>query len=122
MTPTEIISALLGIAMIVKGLAILLEQKKFDKWIDKTYTEKSYIKWLAFAAGIVILYYAVPGVPLANILAIMFGFGAIMGGVLLIYPEETKKIAKKMLNSQYVKIVSVLSVLTGLAILYIIFV
>ncbi len=122
MTPTEIISALLGVAMIIKGLAILLEQKKFDKWIDKTYVEKSYLKWLAFAAGIMILYYAVPGVPLASILSIMFGFGAIMGGILMMYPEEMKKIAKKMLKSQYVKIISAISVLAGLVILYIIFV
>ena len=122
MTPTEIISALLGIAMILKGLAILLEKKKFDKWIDKTYVEKGYLKWFAFTIGIIMLYYAVPGVPLTNIFSIMFGFGAIMAGILMIYPEEMKKVTKKMLKSKYVTTISIISVLAGLVILYIIFV
>ncbi len=119
MTPVEIIAALLGIAMVTKGLAILLSQKRFEKWIDKTYTEKGYLKWFAFTAGILMLYYAVQGIPLANVLSIILGTGMIMGGTLLIFPEEMKKIAKKMFKSQYVKIIAAISVTAGLAILYI---
>ncbi|MEA2003767.1 MAG: hypothetical protein U9O53_02300 [archaeon] len=121
MTPVEIIATLLGLAMVLKGLAVLLSQKKFEKWIDTTYTEKGYLKWLAFSAGILMLYYAVQNVPLANVLSIILSTGLIMGGTLLIFPEEMKKIAKKILKSQYAKIIAAISVIIGLAILYIFF-
>ena len=119
MTPLKIIVVLFALTMIFKGLAVLLETKKLERWIDDIYTEKSYLKWFAFVAGVITLFVAVDGMPILNILALLFGFVMIFNGILLEYPKEMKTISKKTLESTGIKIMSGIAVLAGLVILYI---
>ena len=118
MTPVELITIILGLAIIFKGLAILLAQAKLQIWIDKNYTKHTDLKWICITLGIIILYYAVQNVPIFNVLSIIFGISVIIGGVLFNFPKEMKQISKDAIKIKGIKLFAIIAIIAGLSILY----
>ncbi|MEA3229308.1 MAG: hypothetical protein U9P44_00170 [archaeon] len=122
MAPIEIISAVLGIMIIFKGLAIMLAPKKFERWTENYYIKNKHNKWIMLTIGFIIMYYAIENMPLLNIFSLVVAFGFIANGFLLNFPKELKEISKKTMKDRTIKMLAPVAVFTGLLILYIILV
>ncbi len=118
MTELEIIAITFALLITVKGIIIFAAPKNFLVWAKKDYINNKILKYLLPLLGVIVMYYAVEGVPLVNVLSLIFAFGLLFSGLMLEFPKEVESISDKIIDDNSVKVLAAVSVVIGIAILY----
>ena len=118
MTELEIIAIIFALLITVKGILIFAAPKKFLVWAKKDQVNNKLLKYLFPLLGVLVMYYAVEGVPLVNVLSLIFAFGLLFSGLMLEFPKESASISNKIIDDKSVKLLAAVSVVIGIAILY----
>ncbi|MCK4550551.1 MAG: hypothetical protein KAT91_01215 [Candidatus Aenigmarchaeota archaeon] len=118
MNELEIIAVVFALLITAKGLIIFAAPKKFLTWAKKDYLNNQLLKYLLPLLGIIVMYYAVEGVPLVNVLSLIFAVGFLFSGFMLEFPKEVESISNKIIDDKSVKLLAAVSVVIGIAILY----